>query len=34
MDDRQFKTRGFEADQQAAAITATLKMLNLIEGKN
>jgi D-citramalate synthase len=33
MDDRQFKTRGFEADQQAAAITATLKMLNLIEGK-
>jgi (R)-citramalate synthase len=33
MDDRQFKTRGFESDQQAAAITATLKMLNLIEGK-
>src|SRR5690606_11342148 len=33
MDDRQFKTRGFEADQQAAAITATLKMLNLMEGK-
>jgi D-citramalate synthase len=31
MDDRQFKTRGFEADQQAAAITATLKMLNMIE---
>jgi (R)-citramalate synthase len=33
LDDRQFKTRGFESDQQAAAITATLKMLNLIEGK-
>jgi D-citramalate synthase len=33
MDGRQFKTRGFESDQQAAAITATLKMLNLIEGK-
>ncbi len=32
-DDRQFKTRGFESDQQAAAITATLKMLNLLEGK-
>lgn len=31
LDDRQFKTRGFESDQQAAAITATLKMLNLIE---
>jgi D-citramalate synthase len=31
LDDRQFKTRGFEADQQAAAITATLKMLNMIE---
>lgn len=30
-DGRQFKTRGFEADQQAAAITATLKMLNQIE---
>jgi D-citramalate synthase len=28
-----FKTRGFESDQQAAAITATLKMLNLIESK-
>ena len=34
LDDRQFKTRGFESDQQAAAITATLKMLNLLEGKN
>lgn len=33
LDNRQFKTRGFEADQQAAAITATLKMLNLIEDK-
>lgn len=33
IDDRQFKTRGFESDQQAAAITATLKMLNLLEGK-
>jgi D-citramalate synthase len=32
-DARQFKTRGFESDQQAAAITATLKMLNLMEGK-
>jgi len=31
IDDRQFKTRGFESDQQAAAITATLKMLNLLE---
>lgn len=33
LEERQFKTRGFESDQQAAAITATLKMLNLIEGK-
>lgn len=33
LDGRQFKTRGFESDQQAAAITATLKMLNLIEDK-
>ena len=33
LNNRQFKTRGFESDQQAAAITATLKMLNLIEGK-
>jgi D-citramalate synthase len=31
MDGRLFKTRGFEFDQQEAAITATLKMLNLIE---
>jgi D-citramalate synthase len=33
LDNKQFKTRGFESDQQAAAITATLKMLNLIEIK-
>lgn len=33
LDDRQFKTRGFESDQQAAAITATIKMLNLLEGQ-
>lgn len=30
---KQFKTRGFESDQQAAAITATLKMLNILEEK-
>jgi len=29
--EREFKTRGLESDQQAAAITATLKMLNIIE---
>lgn len=34
LDGRQFKTRGFESDQQAAAITATLKMLNIIEKGN
>lgn len=28
-----FKTRGLESDQQAAAITATIKMLNLLEKK-
>jgi (R)-citramalate synthase len=33
LDGKQFKTRGFESDQQAAAITATLKMLNVIEEK-
>lgn len=33
LDGRQFKTRGFESDQQAAAITATLKMLNVLEEK-
>ncbi|HEY8937783.1 MAG TPA: alpha-isopropylmalate synthase regulatory domain-containing protein [Cyclobacteriaceae bacterium] len=34
LDGRTFKTRGFESDQQAAAITATLKMLNMIEDKS
>lgn len=29
--DKEFKTKGLEADQQAAAVTATMKMLNLIE---
>lgn len=29
--DKEFKTKGLESDQQAAAITATMKMLNLIE---
>lgn len=29
--DKEFKTRGLECDQQAAAITATIKMLNQIE---
>ncbi|RAW00867.1 2-isopropylmalate synthase [Pseudochryseolinea flava] len=33
LDEWVFKTRGFESDQQAAAITATLKMLNLVESK-
>jgi (R)-citramalate synthase len=33
LEGKQFKTRGFESDQQAAAITATIKMLNLIEEK-
>lgn len=33
IDGKQFKTRGFESDQQAAAITATLKMLNILEEK-
>lgn len=28
---KEFKTKGLESDQQAAAITATIKMLNLIE---
>ena len=28
---REFKTRGLESDQQAAAIMATVKMLNIIE---
>jgi (R)-citramalate synthase len=30
---KQFKTRGFESDQNAAAITATIKMLNILEDK-
>ncbi|HEY8399958.1 MAG TPA: alpha-isopropylmalate synthase regulatory domain-containing protein [Cytophagaceae bacterium] len=30
-EDREFQTKGLESDQQAAAITATIKMLNLIE---
>ncbi len=28
---KEFKTKGLQADQQAAAVTATMKMLNLIE---
>lgn len=31
LDGREFKTRGLESDQQAAAIMATVKMLNIIE---
>ncbi|GJM63939.1 alpha-isopropylmalate synthase regulatory domain-containing protein [Persicobacter diffluens] len=31
---KEFKTRGLEADQQAAAISATLKMLNKIHGED
>lgn len=31
--DREFKTRGLDSDQTAAAITATVRMLNLIERK-
>jgi len=31
--EKEFKTRGLELDQQAAAITATIKMLNIIEGE-
>ena len=31
-DDRVFRTRGLDADQTEAAIKATMKMLNLIEG--
>ena len=30
-EDREFRTRGFDADQTEAAIKATIKMLNLIE---
>ena len=29
--DREFRTRGFDADQTEAAIKATMKMLNMIE---
>lgn len=32
--DKEFKTRGLDSDQTAAAIKATLKMLNLIELEN
>jgi D-citramalate synthase len=32
--DREFKTRGLDSDQTAAAIKATMRMLNLIESKN
>ena len=31
---REFKTRGLDSDQTAAAIKATMRMLNLIESKN
>jgi (R)-citramalate synthase len=34
LEGNQFKTRGFEPDQQAAAITATIKMLNLMEDRS
>ena len=30
---REFKTKGLESDQQAAAITATMKMLNVISNE-
>lgn len=30
-EDREFRTRGFDADQTEAAIKATIKMLNIIE---
>ena len=32
-DDKQLRTRGLDADQTEAAIKATIKMLNMIEGK-
>jgi len=32
INDREFKTRGLDSDQASAAIKATLKMLNIIEG--
>jgi D-citramalate synthase len=31
---REFKTRGLDSDQTAAAIKATMRMLNLLESKN
>ena len=31
---REFKTRGLDPDQTAAAIKATMKMLNIIENEN
>jgi D-citramalate synthase len=31
--DREFKTRGLDPDQTAAAIKATIKMLNIIESE-
>ena len=33
-DGKIFKTRGLDADQTAAAIKATMKMLNMIESGN
>ena len=33
-EDKEFRTRGFDADQTEAAIKATIKMLNLIEDLN
>ena len=32
-EDREFRTRGLDADQTEAAIKATIKMLNMIEDK-
>jgi D-citramalate synthase len=31
---REFKTRGLDSDQTAAAIKATIKMLNIVENDN
>jgi D-citramalate synthase len=31
---REFKTRGLDSDQTAAAIKATIKMLNIVESDN
>jgi len=33
-EDKEFRTRGFDADQTEAAIKATIKMLNMIEDLN